>query len=41
MTRVVEGEPIHRDHCLSPDERATSITPCVSWAHRGRLVLEI
>jgi ferredoxin-NADP reductase len=41
MTRVVEGEPIHRDRCLSPDERKTSMTPCVSWARGGRLVLEI
>jgi ferredoxin-NADP reductase len=41
MTRVVEGDPIHRDHCLSSEERETSLTPCVSWGRGGRLVLEI
>ena len=32
MTQVVEGQPVHRDHCLSQEERETSMTPCVSWA---------
>lgn len=41
MTQVVEGEPLHRDHCLTPEERNSSMTPCVSWARGGRLVLEI
>lgn len=40
MTQVAAGQPIHRDHCLSPAERETSMTPCVSWA-RGPLRLEL
>ncbi len=40
MTQVVAGQPVHRDHCLSQEERETSMTPCVSWA-RGLLVLEL
>lgn len=40
MTQVVEGQPVHRDHCLSQAERETSMTPCVSWA-RGSLILEL
>lgn len=40
MTQVVDGQPVHRDHCLSQAERETTMTPCVSWA-RGSLVLEL
>jgi ferredoxin-NADP reductase len=40
MTQVVEGQPVHRDHCLSQAERETSMTPCVSWA-RGSLTLKL
>lgn len=41
MTQIVAGEPIHRDHCLTPAERATAMTPCISWAGGRRLVLEL
>jgi vanillate O-demethylase ferredoxin subunit len=41
MTQVVGGEPIPRDHCLTPAERATTMTPCISWARGGRLTLEL
>lgn len=40
MTQVVNGQPVHRDHCLSQEERESSMTPCVSWA-RGSLSLEL
>lgn len=35
---VIEGEIIHRDQCLTEDERRTLMTPCVSRG-RGRIVI--
>ncbi len=41
VSTVLEGEPVHRDLCLSEKDHKTLITPCVSWAKGGRLVLDI
>ncbi|WP_204738559.1 PDR/VanB family oxidoreductase [Gluconacetobacter azotocaptans] len=35
---VIEGEIIHRDQCLTEEERRTVMTPCVSRG-RGRIVI--
>ncbi|WP_413618351.1 PDR/VanB family oxidoreductase [Gluconacetobacter sacchari] len=35
---VIEGEIIHRDQCLTNEERRTLMTPCVSRG-RGRIVI--
>ncbi len=41
-TRVTEGQPLHRDVCLTPAMRAEGMCTCVSWAAPpGRLVLEL
>lgn len=42
-TRVVEGEPDHRDFLLTDDERAanTVLMPCVSRSRGPRLVLDL
>lgn len=40
-TQVQEGEPLHRDVCLTPNMRAQGMCTCVSWAKPGRLVLEL
>lgn len=42
-TTVLEGEPLHRDYCLSRKEQQTNqvIQICVSWAKSRRLVLDI
>lgn len=40
-TPVLEGEPLHRDVCLTPALRTTGMCTCVSWASSGRLVLEL
>ncbi|WDZ97003.1 PDR/VanB family oxidoreductase [Herbaspirillum sp. WKF16] len=39
--QVLEGEPLHRDVCLTPSMRAQGMCTCVSWAARERLVLEL
>ncbi|MBP0598737.1 oxidoreductase [Herbaspirillum sp. LeCh32-8] len=39
--QVVEGEPLHRDVCLTPAMRAQGMCTCVSWAGQERLVLEL
>lgn len=39
--QVLEGQPLHRDVCLSPQMRATGMCTCVSWAQPGRVVLEL
>lgn len=43
VLRVVEGEPDHRDHCLSAKEKAAGdqIAACVSRAKSARLVVEL
>jgi ferredoxin len=42
-TRVLEGEPEHRDAVLTAEERATGemMMICVSGAHGDRLVLDL
>lgn len=41
-TRVLEGQPVHRDVCLTPAMRADGMCTCVSWAAApGHLVLEL
>lgn len=40
-TQVLEGEPLHRDVCLTPAMRTQGMCTCVSWARPGRLVLEL
>lgn len=32
IASYTSGSPIHRDHCLSEEQRAHSLCPCVSWA---------
>lgn len=43
VTPLLEGDAEHRDHVLSPAERASGrlIMPCVSRAKAGRLVLDL
>jgi len=43
VTRVLAGEPDHRDYFLSAEEQAAGdqITPCCSRAKSGRLVLDL
>lgn len=43
LTRVLEGEPEHRDLFMTPDEQALNdqFTPCCSRAKSPRLVLDI
>lgn len=43
QTRVVEGEIIHRDICLTEKQRREEqlMCTCVSWAQTERLVLEV
>ncbi|WP_217552413.1 PDR/VanB family oxidoreductase [Streptomyces sp. GbtcB6] len=43
VLRVVEGEPDHRDHCLTAKEKAAGdqIAACVSRAKSARLVVEL
>jgi hypothetical protein len=38
---LLAGKPDHRDHVLTGDERANTITVCVSRADHGRLVLDL
>lgn len=42
-TAVLEGEPDHRDHVLSDDERASGemVMPCVSRCRGERIVLDL
>jgi vanillate O-demethylase ferredoxin subunit len=43
ITRVLEGEPDHRDHFMTAQEHALNdqFTPCCSRAKSGRLVLDL
>ncbi|MFJ3773213.1 PDR/VanB family oxidoreductase [Streptomyces sp. NPDC090075] len=43
VLRVIEGEPDHRDHCLTAKEKAAGdqIAACVSRAKSPRLVVEL
>ena len=42
QTRVLEGEPIHRDVCLTEEQRRKQklMCTCISWSRSRRLVLE-
>ncbi len=40
-TRVLSGEPDHRDLCLSPEERVSSMCVCVSRAKGDELQLDL
>ncbi|OZM74843.1 oxidoreductase [Amycolatopsis antarctica] len=40
-TRVLDGEPDHRDHTLTQEQRADGMLLCVSRADGGRLVLDL
>ncbi|GMQ88446.1 MAG: hypothetical protein BMS9Abin08_1692 [Gammaproteobacteria bacterium] len=40
-TRVLDGEPDHRDLCLSSEEQASSMCVCVSRARGGELRLDL
>lgn len=40
-TDVLDGQPDHRDVCLTPDERERSMCVCVSRARGGQLVLDL
>jgi vanillate O-demethylase ferredoxin subunit len=43
LTRVLEGEPDHRDHYLTDDERAKNdqFLPCCSRSKSRMLVLDL
>ncbi len=41
MVPVLDGTPEHRDHYLSPAERASFVMPCVSRSKTATLVLDI
>jgi vanillate O-demethylase ferredoxin subunit len=40
-TRVLDGEPDHRDLCLSPEEKTSSMCVCVSRARGEELQLDL
>ena len=42
QTRVLEGEPIHRDVCLGDAQRQDEklMCPCISWSSTKRLILD-
>ena len=43
QTPVLEGDPVHRDVCLSDTQRKEEklMCPCISWSSTPRLVLDI
>lgn len=41
MTRIIDGEPDHRDVCLSQEMRSRYICTCVSRAHSDHLTLDL
>jgi ferredoxin-NADP reductase len=41
FAQVLSGEPVHRDVCLTPQQRAVGMTPCVSWAAGEELELDL
>lgn len=40
-TRVLEGTPLHRDVCLSAEQREQGICTCVGWASSEALTLDL
>lgn len=40
-TAVVDGEPAHRDVCLTPAQRAGGMCTCVGWARSAELTLDL
>ena len=41
VTRWLDGEPDHRDSCLSADEQATHVAVCCARSHSTTLTLDI
>lgn len=41
FAQVLSGEPVHRDVCLTPQQRVQGMTPCVSWAKGEELELDL
>lgn len=41
MTRLIDGEPDHRDVCLSQEMRSSYLCTCVSRARSGHLTLDL
>ncbi|NNG21611.1 PDR/VanB family oxidoreductase [Telluria aromaticivorans] len=41
FAQVVSGTPVHRDVCLTPEQRLQGMTTCVSWAAGGDLELDL
>lgn len=41
FAQVVSGEPLHRDVCLTPQQRSQGMTTCVSWARGPELELDL
>lgn len=39
ITSYSGGKPLHRDSCLTVEQRASSFCPCVSWASPGETLL--
>lgn len=37
---VLSGAPLHRDTCLTPQQRSEGMTTCVSWAGSAELELD-
>ena len=41
FANVTAGQPIHRDVCLTPDQRSQGMTTCVSWVQGDYLELDL
>lgn len=41
FAQVLSGTPLHRDVCLSSQQRNEGMTTCVSWASGPELVLDL
>ncbi|NNG21472.1 PDR/VanB family oxidoreductase [Telluria aromaticivorans] len=41
FANVVKGQPLHRDVCLTTEQRSQGITTCVSWTIGGELELDL
>lgn len=41
FAHVLSGDPLHRDLCLTPQQRAEGMTTCVSWAAGPELELDL